>query len=314
MDKNINKPEVSVIIPAYNALDYIQESIDSVIAQTFTNWELLVIDDGSTDGTSGLIKDYCNRDKRIKYFHQENGKQGKARNIGIANAKGIYIAFLDADDFWMPEKLKIQLEIIQLEKADLVFSDCYMFHDNNVLDRTIKKNIPNITLKGNEALELFLQANRIPILTVLVKKEKILLVHAFSEKSLIQNAEDYHLWLKLLISGCVFYGSKKTLASYRIHSKSVTNNNYSSGNKKIEVFFDLLNSNTGVKIIMLKALKKEFINEYKGRLYSKLDLSIMIDKNCLYIHKQRYLFFYKFLNFFFATKITKRLLIYLLNG
>jgi teichuronic acid biosynthesis glycosyltransferase TuaG len=314
MDKIIMIPQVSVIMPAYNASAYIRESVNSVIAQTFSNWELIIVDDGSTDSTSDIIENYCNLDQRIKYFYQENGKQGKARNLAISKSKGFYLAFLDADDLWMPEKLKIQLELIQLEKVDLVFSDCYMFHDNNVSDRRTKKSIPNSTLKGDKALELFLQANRIPILTVLVKKEKILMVNGFSEKLDLQNAEDYHLWLKLIINDCVFFGSDKILASYRIHNDSATSDDKSARNQIPEVFFDLMNVNAGLKQIMLKALKREYRKQYARRIYSKADLSILIDNNCRHIQKQQYAYFFKYLNFFLEIRITKKLLIHLLNA
>jgi teichuronic acid biosynthesis glycosyltransferase TuaG len=314
MDETISIPEVSVIMPAYNASDYIQESINSVIAQTFTNWELIIVDDGSTDKTSVIIENYCNQDERIKYYYQENGKQGKARNFGVSLANAKYIAFLDADDLWMPEKLEIQLQQIEEKNVDLVFSDSYKFYDDDSSDKSRKMNVSDITLKGNEALKLFLQANRIPILTVLVKKEKIILVETFSEKMVIQNAEDYHLWLKLIISGCVFYGSDEVLASYRIHSKSSTSNDKSASNQIPEVFFDLMKRNVGLKQILLKALKREYRKQYAGRIYSKSDLSILIDNNCRYIEKQNYSPFFKVFNFVFGTRITKKLLIHLLNA
>lgn len=314
MDKIISIPEVSVIMPTYNASDYIQESINSVIAQTFSNWELIIIDDGSTDTTFSIVEHYCNQDQRIKYFYQVNGKQGKARNLGVSHSNGKYVAFLDSDDLWMPEKLEIQLQQIEEKNVDLVFSDSYIFHDDNSLDRSRKMNVSSITLKGNEALELFLQANRIPILTVLVKKEKIILVDTFSEKLEIQNAEDYHLWLKLIIYGCVFYGSNKILTSYRIHSKSSTNNDKSASNQIPEVFFDLIKRNPSLKQIILKALKREYKKQYRGRFYSKSDLSIVIYKNCRYIERRQYGNFFNFLNFFLGTRITKKLLIHLLNA
>ena len=123
MDEIMNTPVVSVIMPAYNASNYVQEAINSVIGQTYSNWELIIVDDGSTDATSSIIAQYRNHDNRIKSFYQDNGKQGKARNLGIEYARGIYVAFLDADDFWLPEKLEIQLEEIQLKNVDLVRYD-----------------------------------------------------------------------------------------------------------------------------------------------------------------------------------------------
>src|ERR1700759_692275 len=101
----MTEPLVSVITPAYNAGNFIHETIDSVIAQTYTNWELIIIDDGSTDNTAAIVKQYVVRDSRIKYLYQQNGKQGKARNNGMTHSSGTIIAFLDADDTWTPHKL-----------------------------------------------------------------------------------------------------------------------------------------------------------------------------------------------------------------
>lgn len=314
MDQIIDRPVVSVIMPAYNASSYIQESINSVIAQTFSNWELIIVDDGSTDATSSIIANNCNQDYRVKGFYQENGKQGKARNLGISKASGTYIAFLDADDFWMPEKLEIQLQEIKQENVDLVFSDSYIFSDSNVSDKSRKMNTIQLSLKGIEALQLFLEGNRIPTLTVLAKKEKIDLVNGFTEKKEIPLAEDYHLWLKMIINECVFYGSEKTLASYRLHDKSSTSEDKLASKQIPEVFFDLMQNHPEVKHIIFKALKKVLRKQYNGRTYTKSDFYFVIDENCRYLDKQLYAPFYKIINFFLGMNITKKVLNHLLNA
>src|SRR5882757_4082321 len=112
----MNTPLVSVIMPAYNAEKYIAEAINSVKQQTYTAWELIVIDDGSTDNTAAIIKKYAGTDNRIMYTYQANGGQGKARNNGLKKATGEYVAFLDADDLWIPEKLNTQVEIMHANK------------------------------------------------------------------------------------------------------------------------------------------------------------------------------------------------------
>lgn len=314
MEEIINKPEVSVIMPAYNAEFYIREAISSVIAQTFSNWELIIVDDGSTDKTSDIIAENCNQDHRIHYFYQENGKQGKARNLGISKAKGTYIAFLDTDDFWIPEKLEIQIKEINLQDVDLVFSDSYIFNDDNVSDRSRKMNTLNQIFKGEQALKLFLDGNRIPTLTVLAKKESIHLVNGFTEKKEIPLAEDYHLWLKMLINGCVFYGSDKTLASYRVHSASSTSQDKMASKQLPEVFFNLMQNNPSFKKILIKALKKELRRQYNGRTYIKSDFNFFIDENCRYLDKKLFAPLYKSINYFLGTKITKKFLNHLLNA
>src|SRR5690349_25117803 len=99
---------ISVIMPAYNAEKFVAESISSVITQTYKNWELIIVDDGSTDNTKNIIEEFAKHDARIKYIYQENAKQGKARNTGIAMAKSGLVAFLDADDLWLPQMLESQ--------------------------------------------------------------------------------------------------------------------------------------------------------------------------------------------------------------
>jgi len=101
------EPLVSIVMPTYNCAKYIEESVVSVIKQTYTNWELIIIDDCSTDNTEDIVKRYCEKDNRIKYFRLDvNSGAAIARNEGIKCAKGRYIAFLDSDDLWMEKSLR----------------------------------------------------------------------------------------------------------------------------------------------------------------------------------------------------------------
>ena len=315
MDKNVKNPiEVSVIMPAYNASKYLQMAIDSVINQSFLNWELLIINDGSTDDTSSIIQYNIDRDNRIRGHYQENGKQGKARNLGIKSANGSYIAFLDADDIWLPNKLEVQLCEIKAKKVDLVFSDAFIFQDYNVPDRSNKINTLNTVLKGTESLQLFLKANRIPILTVLIKKDNLMQVNYFNENFEVQLAEDYHLWLKLLINNSIFYGSEKILASYRVHDMAATKEDKLASDQILEVFYDLINNYPDYKPIITRELKNKLKKRYNGCNQSKSELNKIIDNNCRYLNRQYLSVFYKCLNLFFGPRITKKFLNHLLNA
>src|SRR6185369_4654551 len=112
---------VSIIMPAYNAGKYIADSIRSVLAQTYSNWELIVVDDGSTDDTAAIVQDFTKREGRVRYIYQENGRLGKARNTGVRNSQGDLIAFLDSDDLWIETKLELQLRALREQNADLVY-------------------------------------------------------------------------------------------------------------------------------------------------------------------------------------------------
>ena len=121
---------VSVIIPVYNAEKYIEDTINSVLDQTYKDWEILLIDDGSTDHSAEIIKQYLDNPE-IKYFHKENEGVSLTRNLGIELAKGAYIAFLDADDTWEPKNLEMKMDIlINNPDVDWVFSDMYNMNEN----------------------------------------------------------------------------------------------------------------------------------------------------------------------------------------
>ena len=136
-------PLISVIIPVYNAEQYLPETLDSVFTQTYTNIEVITVDDGSTDKSAEIIKRY----PAVKYIRQKNGGVSNARNSGIKASSGDYIAFLDQDDLWLPEKLKIQLEIASRhQESGIFFCDGLMFSSDcqisgHLLDQDIIKEL-----------------------------------------------------------------------------------------------------------------------------------------------------------------------------
>jgi teichuronic acid biosynthesis glycosyltransferase TuaG len=218
MDKGL----VSVIMPAYNVEPYIQDAIESVIKQTYTYWELIVVDDGSTDKTLAIIKALSEKDSRIKYLSQNRGRQGKARNHAITNSHGKYIAFLDADDLWEPNKLQLQTDLLESRPdIDLVFTRGYnLLPDGSSTEINIA--VKEWTWDTNNG-EL-ITANQLPILSVMAKRSAIESVGMFTEIPEIQNAEDYHLWIRMLKQGR-FLSIADRLFHYRIHPGQVTYQN-----------------------------------------------------------------------------------------
>lgn len=200
---------VSIIMPAYNAEKYIAEAIESVLKQTYTNWELIIVNDCSTDATEQFAKKYQEQDERIKLRSlPENKGVANARNIAIQNAVGRYIAFLDSDDIWLPEKLEKQLDFMKINNYVFTYHQYRHFASIDKVGKII--NIP-LKLGYKDALK----GNSIGCLTVCLDKSKI---KPFLMP--VQRHEDYITWLNVLKENEVeAYGLQSDLGRYRVDSK-----------------------------------------------------------------------------------------------
>ncbi|WP_158288314.1 glycosyltransferase family 2 protein [Mucilaginibacter psychrotolerans] len=238
----MNSPLVSVIMPAYNAQKYIAESIESVMNQTYTNWELIVIDDGSNDNTGNIIKQYKQQDARIKSISQQNSGQGNAKNAGIATSKGEYIAFLDADDLWLKEKLEVSVSALKAANVELLFTNYSVFNNELDVNKTTTMQVGNAIYKGREGIITFLNYNQIPNLTVLVKREAIISAGKFTD---IKVAEDYEMWLRMLGMGHTFQSIAAPLSLYRMHDNSITAKDRHATFELIQIIKDFGSKNHG---------------------------------------------------------------------
>jgi glycosyltransferase involved in cell wall biosynthesis len=215
-------PLISVIMPAYNAERHITAAIQSVLDQTYQRWELIVVDDGSTDATAEIARRFASSDNRIKCISQQNQKQAKARNVGIEGCGGELVAFLDSDDLWIREKLELQAKALLEHNADLVFSDGFVFQDDNVVDESLTFSPLQGSFGGAEMFALLMMCNRIPILSVLMRRNVWEEVGGFDESPRHHGVEDYDLWLTIARRGYRFYGMKERLARYRVHGDSTS--------------------------------------------------------------------------------------------
>ena len=209
------KPLVSIIIPAYMQENYIKDTIDSVLVQTFKDFELIIINDGSTDKTGEKILEY--KDPRIIYIYQKNsGRPACSRNKGIVLAKGEYIAFLDGDDIWLPDKLKKQIKYIDGEnKYMMVFTNSFKFNENGSFGLYIKRNINEIfTFK-----DLFMRSCILPS-TVMITRKCLDEVGGFNEDPILKAIEDYDLWLRIGFKYPIYY-IKEPLVKYRVSEDSL---------------------------------------------------------------------------------------------
>ena len=132
---------ISVVIPVYNVEKYLAECVDSVLAQSYMNWEAILVDDGATDSSGAVCDAYARQDPRIRVIHQKNGGLSAARNTGLKAARGEYVYFLDSDDYIEPQTLKVLLETAEREQADVVFFDGFVFFDQCEEDDSVSRYI-----------------------------------------------------------------------------------------------------------------------------------------------------------------------------
>jgi glycosyltransferase involved in cell wall biosynthesis len=212
------QPEVSVIIPTYNRADYLKKSVQSVLDQTFDDFEIIIINNYSTDNTLDVIHAF--NDDRIKVINFKNdGIIAKSRNQGIMQSVGKYIAFLDDDDLWCPDKLEIQIKYLESHpEFDLVYSNALII-DEHGNKKGLLKN-PTKAKTGKIFLDL-LYENFVPVLTVLMKKEIVETNGLLNEDPSVRAAEDYEYWLRASLQYNFGY-IDKPLTLYRIHSEGVS--------------------------------------------------------------------------------------------
>ena len=209
--------KISIIVPVYNAEKYILETIDSVKNQTYANWELLLVDDGSTDAGRQRIEELLlnDPDERIRLLVKENSGAARARNTGLENAVGRYIAYLDADDLWQKEKLEKQLNFMREREAAFSFTD-YEFADENGKGTGKVVKVPE-SLSYKQALK----NTTIFTSTVMFDTDRISKEQLFMP---VIKSEDTALWFRVLRQGYTAYGLRENLVRYRRIGGSLSSN------------------------------------------------------------------------------------------
>lgn len=208
---------ISVIIPTYNRDQLIRNAVQSVINQTYTNWELIIVDDGSTDKTREVVSEYIEKDPRIRYFYKENGGQGSARNLGIRESKGDYIAFLDSDDEWEKTKLEKQIKILE-NNSNVDF--CY------TADKQINQNGQETIKRFSGIDQKMLSFSKIAGIGIsvpsshLYKRKSFEVIGLFNEERDLIGLEDNE-W-SVRGNNLVGYYINEPLVSYRVHDGQIT--------------------------------------------------------------------------------------------
>lgn len=247
-------PEVSIIIPSFNRCIYISETLQSVIAQSFKNWECIIVDDGSTDNTIDIVKKFCENDSRFKLIHRPQKRPKGAntcRNIGIQSSKGFFVNFLDSDDILYPQKIEIQLNLFNSNEIDFCVCQTEFFGS---IDSTNK--LWNENLLSTDKINSFIQkkigwSTNAP----LWKKSALEALGPFDER--LQNGQDFEFHIRALIKGLNYLAIDNILVKNRIHKFQIRSQNQKWKSKSL--IFLSLKANYKSKAISNESLK--FINE-----------------------------------------------------
>lgn len=208
--------KISIVTPMYNGAKFVEQTIISVLKQTYKNWEMIVVDDGSKDNSPDIVNSYILKDERIKLLRQENTGSSAARNNALRHAQGRYICFLDADDIWEDTFLEEQLAFIKEKKAGIVFASYRRVNEDGV------DILRPFIVPDRVNYSKLLKSCSISCLTALYDKKKT--GDVFFNEAMGSMRDDFVFWLSILKKGGYAYGNRKVLASYRVFSLSTTGN------------------------------------------------------------------------------------------
>jgi len=289
----IEKPLISIIVPCYNQAHFLNECLSSVMKQTYTNWECIIVNDGSTDSTPQVAKKWVIKEKRYKYISKSNGGLSNARNTGIEKAKGDYFLFLDSDDIILPEKLKQSIDLLQNENTDVVITNFLRLKGNT---KKVKKafcilkkkyfTYENILLKWDSKFTF-------PPHCILISR-KILGTCRFNEK--LKAKEDWVMWLNIFEKKPKVSFINKALVYYRIHSKNMTKDSnhmiknmeksYSEILSDIDPRYlnDFIKKGFSDRLNEITYLKKKVSKNYRLRKVFLIVTSILLISNTILLY------------------------------
>lgn len=206
---------VSIITPTYNCAEFIARTLDTVIAQTYKNWEMIIVDDCSSDNTKEIVEEYIKKDSRIKYhLLEENSGAAVARTTAMNLAKGSYMAFLDSDDIWMPDKLEKQIK--WMNDNNYAFS-CTAYEHIDEKDNSLNKVIKTVEKTDYNRLLLDCPVGNSSVMYDVEKMGKF-------EVPNIRKRNDDALWLKMLKQEKYIWGMPEVLTKYRVRENSISSN------------------------------------------------------------------------------------------
>jgi glycosyltransferase involved in cell wall biosynthesis len=214
--KSNKEPFISIVMPTYNQAEFLSYSIESVVNQTFTNWELLIVDNFSTDETSKVLDTYT--DPRIRKFQINNGGViARSRNHAIKASEGEWIAFLDSDDFWFPEKLQSITKLLHSD-FELIYHHMKVINSKNeIINHEL---IKSRRLKKPIFKDLIINGNTVATSSVVVRKNRLMEISCMNEASELIGVEDFNTWLRISRNTEAFKLVSAELGAYRRHEKN----------------------------------------------------------------------------------------------
>jgi len=300
MNKN---PFFSIILPTFNQSNFLKKAVQSIVSQEFENWELLIIDNFSTDNTTKVINNF--RDTRIKTIKiHNNGILAKSRNVGVKKSKADWICFIDSDDIWYTEKLKYSYQYIKQLEPDVLYHPLHFLSN-----RIVKKKIPDKIKSLNKPIikDLFLNGNGIGQSSVVLRKKILEKVNYISEKKDKYSWEDFDTWIKISSISNKFFQIPLTLGAIWVGPENISNLdrtivNYENIKK---IYGKLIEKKTGLKLNELwwinypkilkqfkeKKLNNELFEKIKKIKYAPLRIKIrlqFINLNILFTFFKNY--------------------------
>ncbi len=223
--------KVSIITPSYNSSEFISKAIESVLAQTYQNWEMVIVDDNSNDISNEIIRGYIQKDSRIKLIKLEkNSGPAISRNAALEVVNGRFIAFLDSDDIWHPDKLEKQVGFMLKRKAPISFTSYELIDENGVSKNHIIHSVKKLTQID------YLKNTIIGFSTSMIDTQMV--GNSFRLMD-IRIGQDASLWITLLGKGFIAQGINEVLMKYRVHSQSISANKVKSVKQVWRLYFNL---------------------------------------------------------------------------
>lgn len=278
--------KISVIIPTYNYARYLPRAIDSVLSQTYKDYEIVVVDDGSTDNTKEVLGPYMDK---IRYIYQSNTGISGARNRAIKESQGKYIAFLDADDSWVPEKLTIQMDVFEKNPSvGLVYSKVTLFREDGTIVEVYPTRDP-----GKNAQELAERLGYLPTSTIMASKSLVEQVGSFDEN--LPTSEDLDLWVRIARAARIYEVAGPVLAYHYNHGGNISSKEMKMYEGWVRFHHKVLREYTDIPSVnILRTLSK---NEYAlARVYcgqKKFKQSLEHAGRAIARHPQVGMFFYE---------------------